>query len=460
MNIVQLLNTGNKYSLFLLLKQHKCAVQKLLRYNWIVNAKKPSLADKLKSLGVKVGTVDIPAAKQKTGAPIQDVLDGEFVSTRRGAAFIHEEIYTADYRHGWAPLETDAPLNLMSAWAKDARLLEMPLEAFAFLDTETSGMAGGTGTYAFLVGAGRFEGTASGRTFRLFQFFMRDPGEEPALLEALAEFLAPCEALVTYNGKAFDTPLLKTRYTLHDIPTPFEDYAHVDLLHLARRLWRDRLPSRTLKYIEENVLDAPRTSEEVPGYEIPWLYFDYLRSGDASEMKGIFYHNAMDIVALAALFSYTASMLHDPFDERIQHGLDVIALAKLYEDLDHWDMAARLYERGLEMPLDEGDFWKAVRRLSVLQKRRGDLEEAIRWWEQAAAQGHVYAHVELAKHYEHRQKDFFEAKKWSQAALEIVDSDNDMLEYIREHWQAELEHRLNRLEGKLKSKSKKRKKHV
>ena len=424
-----------------------------------MDPKKPSLADKLKSLGVKTGMFDIPVAKQKIGASIQDVLEGEFVSTRRGEAFIHEEIYTADYRHGWAPLETDAPLDLMATWAKDARLPEMPLEAFAFLDTETSGMAGGTGTYAFLVGAGRFEETASGRVFRLLQFFMRDPGEEPALLEALADFLAPCSALVTYNGKAFDAPLLKTRYTLHDIPVPFEGYAHVDLLHLARRLWRDRLPSRTLKYIEENVLDAPRTSEEVPGYEIPWLYFDYLRSGDAKEMKGVFYHNAMDIVALAALFSHTANVLHDPFDERIQHGLDVIALAKLHEDIGRREMAARLYERGLEMDLDEEDFWKAVHRLSVLQKRRGDLDEAVRWWEQAAAQGHIYAQIELAKHYEHRKKDYLEAQTWAAKALEHISS-ADLPAYIRAHWQSELDHRLKRLEGKLKSKPPKRKKHV
>ena len=432
-----------------------------------MDPQKPSLADKLKSLGVKVGTVDIPIPKKKAGVSIQDVLDGYFVSTRRGEAFIYEETYEADYRHGWASLETDAPLNLMAAWAKDPRLLDMPLEAFAFVDTETSGLSGGTGTYAFLVGAGRFESNASGRTlrhaqgktFHLLQFFMRDPGEEPALLEALADFLAPCSALVTYNGKAFDAPLLKTRYTLHDIPVPFEDYSHVDLLHLARRLWRDRLPSRTLKYIEENVLGAPRTSEEVPGYEIPWLYFDYLRTGDASEMKGVFYHNAMDIVALAALFNHTAAMLHDPFDEHIQHGLDVIALAKLHEDLDRWETAARLYERGLEMDLGEENFWKAVHRLSVLQKRRGDLDEAVRLWKQAAAQGHIYAYVELAKHYEHRRRDYLEAQKWAQSALERVNT-SDLPAYIREHWKVELEHRIDRLDGKLKSKPAKRKNHV
>ena len=414
--------------------------------------KKPSLSDKLKSLGVKFGGDGLPAPEKKNGASIQDVLAGHFVSTRRGEAFIYEETYDSDYRHGLAPLETEAPLDLMATWAKDARLLDMPLEAFAFLDTETSGMAGGTGTYAFLVGVGRFEANASGHTFHLLQLFMRDPSEEPALLEALAEFLAPCSALVTYNGKAFDAPLLKTRYTLHSIPVPFEDYSHVDLLHLARRLWRDRLPSRTLKYIEENVLDAPRSSEEVPGYEIPWLYFDYLRTGDASPLKGVFYHNAMDVVALAALFSHIAAMLHDPFDERIQHGLDVVALAKLHEDLGRWEIASRLYERGLEMPLDEIDFWKAVHRLSVLQKRRGDLDEAVRWWEQAAAQGHVYAHIELAKYYEHRRRDYSEAQKWAQEALSIVASDEGMPAYIHDHWQDELQHRLERLARKSKSK--------
>ena len=164
---------------------------------------------------------------------------------------------------------------------------------------------------------------------------------------------------------------------MHSIPIPFKDFAHLDLLPLARRLWRARLESRALKYLEENILQAPRTSEEVPGYEIPWLYFDYLRTGDARPLKGVFYHNAMDVVAMAGLFSHTATMLADPFHEGIEHGLDVISMARLYEDLGQWDTAARLFERGLQMSLNEASFWEAVRRLSVLQKRRGDFEEAM-----------------------------------------------------------------------------------
>jgi hypothetical protein len=377
------------------------------------------------------------------GNGIQSVVDGHFFQTHTGETFVYEQVFRSDYRHGTASITVEAPLRMISAWAKEPRFLDHPLEAYGFLDTETSGLAGGTGTYAFLVGAARF---VNGE-FRLSQFFMQDPSEENGLLEALADFLAPCSALVTFNGKAFDAPLLVTRYRLHSIPIPFQEFAHLDLLPLARRLWRDRLPSRALKYLEENILMAPRTSEEVPGYEIPYLYFDYLRTGDASPLKGVFYHNAMDVVAMAALLSHTAAILNDPFSELVEHGLDVVALAKLFDDLGEWDTAARLFERGLEMNLPEGDFWQALKRLSHLQKRRGDLETALRLWEQAAGEGHVFAHVELAKYHEHTLRDFHSALAWTETALELV-AEQDLPRYVYTHWVEELTHRQERLRAK------------
>jgi uncharacterized protein len=402
-----------------------------------------TLAERLRSLGVKVGTADLPAPRTDDRYLIGSVVSGAPITTSAGETFVHEELFAADYHHGHAPIRLTASLGVLSAWASDRRLAELPLESFAFLDTETSGLSGGTGTYAFLVGAGRF---INGE-FLLQQFFMRDPSEEAALLEGLAQFLAPAQALVTFNGKAFDAPLLATRYTMHSIPIPFKDYAHLDLLPLARRLWRDRLESRALKFLEENILHAPRSIEEVPGFEIPYIYFDYLHTRDARPLKGVFYHNAMDVVAMAALLSHTATMLADPFHEAIEHGLDVIALAKLYEDLGEWDTAARLFERGLEMKLGEDDFWKAVNRLSVLQKRRGDFEEAIPLWEKAALEGHVYAHVELAKYFEHKQRDIPSALRWTRSAiLEVQHADLPL--YIQKHWREQLTHRLKRLEAK------------
>jgi uncharacterized protein YprB with RNaseH-like and TPR domain len=402
-----------------------------------------SLSDKLKSLGVKIGATDLPIPEPDSRYEIGSVVTGDLISTPVGETFIHEERFASDYRHGHVSIKLTAPLEILSAWSADSRLRRLPIESFAFIDTETSGLSGGTGTYAFLVGAGRF---VNGE-FLLQQFFMRDPSEEPALLEGLAAFLVSARALVTFNGKAFDAPLLSTRYTLHSIPIPFKDYAHLDLLPLARRLWRDRLESRALRYLEENILQAPRTIEEVPGYEIPYIYFDYLRTRDARPLKGVFYHNAMDVVAMAALLSHTATMLADPFQEAIEHGLDVVALAKLYEDIGHWDTAARLFERGLEMNLGEDDFWKAVGRLSVLQKRRGDFDGAIRLWEKAASEGHIYAYVELAKYYEHKRRDVKSALLWTKSALKQV-KHADLPVYIRKHWMDELSHRLQRLETK------------
>ncbi len=401
----------------------------------------PSLTDKLKSLGVQIGTEHISPPKAENYA-IESVVAGIFLNTPRGESFVAEQTFGADYLHGKVSLFSDFPLSIVSQWANDVRIAELPIHKFAFLDTETTGLSGGTGTYAFLVGAARF---VDGK-FSLRQFFLRDPSEEPAMLEALIQFLAPCEALVTFNGKSFDAPLLTTRYKLHRIPAPFKDYAHLDLLPLARRLWRDRLPSRALKYLEEHVLGFTRASEEVPGYEIPWLYFDYLRTRDARPLGGVFYHNAMDVAAMAALLAHVCELLENPY-QRAEHGLDFVALGKLFEDLNHWDEAARLFERGLELDLTESDFEAAVKRLSILQKKRGDMDEALKLWKKSANKGHIYAQIELAKYYEHKKRDAKSALKWAQSARKEAER-AELPAYIRKHWLAEINHRLARLERK------------
>ena len=401
-----------------------------------------SISDKLTSLGVGKGMPTQPKPKPESHS-IDSVVAGTFVPTPRGDVFISEQTYPSNYIYGASPLLSSFPLSFISQWANDPQVSSLPISKFAFLDTETSGLSGGTGTYAFLVGAARFIDDK----FVLQQFFMRDPAEEPALLEGLAKFLAPCQSLVTFNGKAFDAPLLSTRYRLHQIPIPYQDYSHLDLLPLARRLWRDRLESRALKFLEEHVLGLKRSSEEVPGFEIPWLYFDYLRSGDARQLGGVFYHNAMDVVAMAALLAHMNDMLESPFDGKVQHGLDFVALGKLFEDLGHWDEAARLFERGLESDLTENDFGTAVKRLSILQKRRGDLGEAVRLWEAAAKRGHLYAFIELAKHYEHKERDMKTALKWTKSALKRLEK-IDQPEYVHKFWLAEIERRMERLNRK------------
>jgi len=164
-------------------------------------------------------------------------------------------------------------------------------------------------------------------------------------------------------------------------------------------------------------------------------------------LGGVFYHNAMDVVAMAALLAHMNDMIQNPYNGKVQHGLDFVALGKLFEDIGHWDEAARLFERGLESDLAESDFGVAVKRLSILQKKRGDMNEAVRLWETAAKQGHLYAFIELAKHYEHKERDVKSAIKWTKSAMKRAEK-VDMPAYMRKFWVSEIERRMERLNRK------------
>ncbi len=404
----------------------------------------PSLSDRLKSLGVKVGAQDLPPSPPRNRFSIESVLAGQTLQTHFGDIFLVEARYPPNYLHGRLGLQVTASLQAIADWAGQPAVSQLPAQGFAFLDTETTGLSGGTGTYAFLVGVGRFEQDE----FHLEQFFMRDPLEEPAQLAAIEEFLAPCSALVTFNGKAFDVPLLQTRFLAQGWHPPFGDIAHIDLLHLARRLWRDRLPSRTLGNLEVQILGASRTLQDVPGWAIPQMYFDYLRSGDARPLEGVFYHNALDVVSLAALFNYMAGLLADPLDGSVEHGIDLIALAKLFEDMGDLDRATRLYIHGLEHDLPKANLLEAIQRLAGIHKRLDNLTAAVELWQQAARHQHIQAHIELAKFYEHQMRDYPEAARWTQSALDLLQTAG-FSAYERMHWQSELLHRLERLQRKL-----------
>jgi len=401
------------------------------------------ISDKLKSLHVRVGPSGTQPPRPRRAEGLEAVLPGRPCPTSSGETYLVEAHYPADYTHGRCCLLPQAPLQRLAAWAGEERLVECPPQNLAFIDTETTGLGMGTGTYAFLVGVGRFEGDQ----FHLAQFFMRDPVEEPAQLAALEDFLAPCTALVSFNGKSFDIPILNARYTLHGWPSPLTGAAHVDLLHLARRLWRDRLPSRTLGNLEAQILGAERNGEDVPGWMIPQLYIDYLRSGDAGPLKSVFYHNAMDILSLAALFNHTASLLADPFENGNLHELDCLALGRLYDDLGEPGTAESLYRHVLECDLPASAHAEAAMRLALHHKRQGAYEEAIPLWELAAGLGDYDAHLELAKYYEHHRRELETALAWTERAANLVRAAR-LPVFERRQRLEELEHRRERLERK------------
>jgi uncharacterized protein len=402
-----------------------------------------SLSDRLKALGVKIGTKELTQPAVHPGYSIEKVLSGSYRSTIFGDVFYVEALFPPEYKHGHISLMVNHPLNIMSEWGQVTSLANANQSNFIFLDTETSGLAGGTGTFAFLIGIGYF----IGNEFNLVQFFLRDPSEERAVLTAVAESIQPGQAIVTYNGKSFDIPLLNTRYTLHSITSPFTEIRHLDLLPLARRLWRNRLPSRTLGYLEANVLGAFRDQEEVPGWLIPQYYFDYLRSGDARPLQGVFYHNSMDILSLAALFSHTNGLLADPLASVDQPGLDLVALGKLYQELGYPEIAVQLYERGLDIGIPDEFFSQTIERFAALFKREQNWDAAVRLWRRASEHGDLYACIELAKYYEHVSGEIPEAIYWTQTAIDRLVS-NKFPVYLQKKLLPEFDHRLERLNGK------------
>lgn len=411
----------------------------------------PSLADKLKSLGVNLGTENLSSKppRNRVDFPIDRVLSGEWQSTPHGEIFVVENRYAADFEQGTVPLRGDSPLEMMAAWARQPDIASLKLEQFIFIDTETTGLAGGTGTYTFMIGAGRFENDE----FRLAQFFLRDPAEELAQLAAFEQFIAPCEAIVSFNGKAFDMPLLNNRFIINGWPPPLKDAGHLDLLHLARRLWRARLPSRTLGDLEAKILGAKRSQQDVPGWMVADLYFDYLHTGDARPLKGVFYHNEIDVLSMAALLNHMSALLDDPLGGEVEHGLDLIAIGKLYADLGFLETATEIYRHGLTHDDVHNDtqqeaYWKALSELSFLFKKQGNFPQAIELWEQAAQNQQIYAHVELAKYCEHTLKDIPKASRWTETAIGIL-SDAAYSPIEKARWLPDLEYRQDRLHRKL-----------
>jgi hypothetical protein len=313
------------------------------------------------------------------------------------------------------------------------------------VDTETTGLAGGTGTYAFLVGVGVFEE----EEFVVHQFFMRDHGEEPAQLQALGELLDGLEAVVSFNGKSFDMPLLETRFIMARQFPRLTDAPHLDLLPAARRFWKYRLDSCALSSLEEQVLGVRRAQEDVPGYMIPDLYLDYVRSGDAREMPGIFYHNAQDILSLVTLSARMCELLVSPLstDSTIP-GEDLYGLARLFQEIGQPDRAEAAYAHVAQASRASQVQGMAMRDLAYLLKRQERREEALTWWQRLVeSEGAAVGCEELAKHYEWYGSDLAQALIWTERAIALIGAWPAGTK--RREALAAFEHRRQRLERKM-----------
>jgi len=320
-------------------------------------------------------------------------------------------------------------------------------ERWLFLDTETTGLAGGTGTYAFLVGIAWWEGGG----LEIEQFFMREYSEERSLLFALAERIAERPVLVTFNGKSFDWPLLETRYRMsRKLPPPLPR-AHLDFLHPARTLWRLRLRSVRLPELERHVLGRERGVDMLSGL-IPQIYFDYLRGGPHHRLVPVFHHNQMDLRGLAALSGRILSLFGDA-ENLGQDGLELFGVSRVCEKRGENTRARKLYEKSIASVLPSETDRAARRSLARLAKREGDFSLACDLWEGALGNSrHGYeAYEQLAIYYEHKARNPEQARQLVRRAIDELRRANqtgDIASSAYREIKARFDHRMARLEHK------------
>jgi uncharacterized protein YprB with RNaseH-like and TPR domain len=383
--------------------------------------------------------------------PLEQLLPGgRLEETELGACFVLDHVYPLAYRHGADDLGDllKKSLDAAATICNDDRLAGMGFQEIAFLDTETTGLFG-AGTIAFMVGVGFFDPEA----FVVRQYFLRDHGDEPAMLQLLAKFFADRPGLITFNGRSFDLPLLENRYVMNRMDEQVGDLLgrpHLDLLPPSRRLWRSRIGSCSLSSLEQNILGLNRTSEDVPGWAIPGLYMEYLRTGDARDLLRVFYHNRIDMLSMATLSNRILRQFNQP--RPADEPLDIISLARWQIAMGMPDKAEKMLRMAAEQDLPLEIYHQALYFLGQLLKRNDRREEAVPLWQQMAVTsfGDVSAHVELAKYYEWHKRDLELALEWTQRALSLSNSwpseQNDLVRFELEHRMERLERRISRSE--------------
>jgi len=365
------------------------------------------------------------------------ILDGEWTQAGSHRFLVVDRSYAPGHRHGSVSIADSLPpeegwsrLGLLAGTSCGGKLL--------FVDLETTGIAGGAGSYAFLVGCGWFD---RGR-FHVRQYLLSSFASERALLEAVRDVAGDVDAVVTYNGKSFDLPLIETRYSLNRLTTPFADMPHVDMLHHARRLWHGADEGHRLSSLETSLLGHERDGD-VPGFEIPARYFRYVHTGDARPLGAVLEHNRLDLLSLALLTARAAQML----DEGVTGAAtarEALGIGRLYERAGMTSDALACFARAADM--GPGACPDALYARAVLLRRLRRNEAAASAWQRLLDLDDCPARLEreaaeaLAVHCEHRLRSLPSARRLAMRSLLL-----DMTHARREA----IEHRVARLDRKL-----------
>jgi uncharacterized protein YprB with RNaseH-like and TPR domain len=390
---------------------------------------------------------------------VAEILGGRPIANPFGSCLVIERRYESDRRHGTVSVgecELDGAqrLRVLDPSLADAAAATSTRRTL-FIDLETTGLSGGAGTVAFLVGCGYFDLGA----FQVRQFLLTSHSGERALLAAVAEFFDGADLIVSYNGKTFDLPVMETRWLFHRMQLPLDGVPHFDMLHPARRLWRSRMHEPALgdeggcrlSTLERALFGVSRVGD-VSGMEIPSRYFRFLRTGDPRPLEPVLEHNRLDLVSLAAVTAHAASLAESGAEACRDDG-EALALGRVYERAGALERAESCYRRAaLSSSLDVQS--EALYRLGLHFRRSKRFDEAAACWRdlvsltapsavrrrQGMAALRQFATEALAIHHEHRVRDLGSARELAQFALD-ESADARKLDGLR--------HRLARLDRKL-----------
>jgi uncharacterized protein len=313
-----------------------------------------------------------------------------------------------------------------------------------FFDLETTGLAGGTGTYPFLIGIAFFENDR----FKVVQYFLPEYDRDIYAYLDIKKNTKGKTILASFNGKSYDYPLLKNRFILNRFDDMFKDFRHIDLLHLSRRIWKNSLDSCSLGNIEQKIFKFSRLND-IEGYLIPNTYFSYLQNGNINDISNIIFHNEQDLVSLARLIIFLSQLENETKQKKISNS-EIIALLDNAVKLKSLSKAKFYYDIVKMRNITKCE--KSLFDYSLLLKKHSKWEEALEIWE-ILIDNNVFilsALEELSKFYEHRKKDYLKAQKMTLRALKYIEIMTELNHYQEiEESKNRFNYRNNRLKIKL-----------
>ncbi len=371
----------------------------------------------------------------------------EFESVSREPFEFIKNSYSLDTRYGQIKVGSGLDISgeILTCLSKETEFQNIDLSTALFLDLETTGLSGGTGVIPFLIGLGYYRDDK----FWIMQYFLNEIGEEEGMLTDLTQFLKDMDfqSIVTYNGKVFDIPLLETRFIINRLPFPLNGLPHLDFLFPARRLWSHKYENCRLYNLALELVMTGRT-EDIPSAEIPGRYFQYIQTGNYDLVEPIIYHNAEDILSLLGVIIMGASIVSEDMDICTADGMDYFGAGKIMESFGDKDKSLHFFRKALAGNPSEVVTLSVKRRLSVSHKKNKDWDEAVKLWKEMSSiemvtQDGLFSYRELAMFYEHREKDYEEARRTAEEGIVASFS-------ISAYYENDFRYRLERLKQKIK----------